>query len=104
MVKKVFITSLFFLLSNGLSPTIGKAQIYVGLQDFPGKNIKEFDSINLQKLKSTTTLFRFPTQDSMEIMKYQKVLEETWTLTKFKIISLDEKPYYSDKDGFSFFE
>lgn len=78
-MKKITLLICLLISINSIS------QISVGPTHY-GKS-KEFKDGELEKFKSTTTLFVLP--NSIEKNKYEEILKDSWTITPYEIVDLD---------------
>lgn len=94
MKKSFYLVIAFFVFA------ITNAQITIS-SDILGK-LDKFKPETFKKFKSTTTIFVL--SNVFQNDQYEKLLKETWTVTPFKIVSVDEfkyNDYLSDKYSFA---
>jgi hypothetical protein len=64
---------------------------------------KTFSNTEMEKLKSSTTLFIVKDNEGDQMEAYQKAIDKVWDFTKVKVISFKELKNYNGKEGYSFF-
>ena len=72
-----------------LAMTLTNAQVTVSADIFG--NFDKFKPELFKKFKSTTTIFILSNQFKKE--EYERILKESWTVTPFKVLSVEEFDY-----------
>ncbi len=68
-----------------------------------GAQLLYIDTMHVQELRGTTTLFVLPAEDSALRAEYEAAINAGWTFTPHRIVTAAEMAQYRDVPGYSFF-
>ncbi|MCX6230193.1 MAG: hypothetical protein NTZ33_01500 [Bacteroidetes bacterium] len=86
-----FLIVLFFF-------NLTKAQVYVGYNNISDKYVDP-NNKDLERLKSSTTIFALPNQLLDYEDEIEKIFKEVWTVSKFEIIKYNDLNGYLNSNG-----
>lgn len=78
-------------------------QINVGSIEHVKLNAGEFEQVNLNKLKSSKTLFIYRDSDTANLESFKSMLDEVWDYTELEFISYKEYSTNTYDENYSFF-
>ena len=103
MKNKIYATIIGLLATTA----VAQAQVVVGRPEnmVPDKSMNTYKmgSEDYKSVKNNTTLFILQERDYVNLARYQKMLEEVWTVTPFKIVAIDELSRYEGQPNYNFF-
>jgi hypothetical protein len=78
------------------------SQVSIQIQDGINRP-RNLTKEDIEKLKTTTTIFAYGDTDKNHVEELQKALEQSWKITQYKIVSYRELYDYIEKPNYSFF-
>lgn len=96
-MRMVIITLIFLTHTNIFG------QINVGSIEHVKLNAGEFEQVNLNKLKSSKTLFIYRDSDTANLESFKSMLDEVWDYTELEFISYKEYSTNTYDENYSFF-